>query len=719
MQINLKTFLKDYNIEIPMLQRDYAQGRKSKENIAKDFLEKIFEVLKGESKNLHIDFIYGYSENGKFVLVDGQQRITTLWLIHFIIYKMNNIFDNDIKELLKNFSYSVRETSKKFCKNLIIKPLIISGNPKNIILNQGGIFGKDLDNDPTIKAILNMLDLIYIEASKLSEDELKNAVNNLDRITFSIFNMDAYDLGEELYIKMNARGKQLSLYENIKAYIQKGLDFEENFKLLSSIDNEWSDFFFDIKNINKFDNRGLIFLYYSALFFNLKSDKIKKEEELSNYLPNDVSKNIKYNFFDILKEGGNLKLLDNTIKILNKYKDKPLNNFVEKFDRKYLLNKDICYFYALLLFVSKIEDINSFDKKAFDDYYRICKHFIENHRMDEDEHVKGFFELFNRLSDGYDNIYKYLSEDKKGTKFHTEIYKLEKRKSKLILKNRENKDSKEKWEEILNKTSDNDFLVGWVNFLLDFSNDNFNKFKEYTELTINIIGKLNNDKFLNLFQRALLTFGDYGFYSTNYFYGNKPQINIFRDREAWNRILSGKKDKYNNKYFKELLDNLLKEANGSLEEKLESIINKVNFKDKEWFEYLLIKEEGLFEFITENGGAFKNCGRIRKFDKDMLLLKTVKTKKWAIDLLTYSFYLYLKNVGIDISNIEFSKLKYDKHSSKRNENSYFKINNKNVICDSINSKIQIGSKKYDINLSKGSDIFGEFDKILKKCKIIK
>ena len=298
MQINLKNFLEKYNVEIPMLQRDYAQGRKSKENIAKDFLEKIFEVLKGKTKNLHIDFIYGYRENDKFILVDGQQRITTLWLIHFMIYKMNKQFD-DIKESLKNFSYSVRESSKKFCKNLIIKPLIINGNPKNIILNQGGIFGKDLDNDPTIKAILNMLDLIYIEASKLSEDELKNAVDNLDKITFSIFDMKDYGLGEELYIKMNARGKQLSLYENIKAYIQKGLDFEENFKLLSSIDNEWSNFLFDIKNINKFDNRGLIFLYYSTLFFILKGDKIK-EEELSNYLPNDVSINIKYSFFDIL-----------------------------------------------------------------------------------------------------------------------------------------------------------------------------------------------------------------------------------------------------------------------------------------------------------------------------------------------------------------------------------------------------------------------------------
>ena len=167
------------------------------------------------------------------------------------------------------------------------------------------------------------------------------------------------------------------------------------------------------------------------------------------------------------------------------------------------------------------------------------------------------------------------------------------------------------------------------------------------------------------------------------------------------------------------MDNLLKEPNGTLEEKLDLIIDKVNIKDKEWFEYLLIKESRLFEFITENGGVFQKCGRIKKFDKDMLLLKTVKTKKWAIDLLTYSFYLYVKNEGINVSEIEFSKLKYDKHSSKRNENSYFEINNKNVICDSMNSKIQIESKKYDINLSKGSDIFSEFDRILKKSRIIK
>lgn len=738
MKVNLKSFLGKYNVEIPMLQRDYAQGRKSKENIAKDFLEKIFEVLKDKNKKLHIDFIYGYEENNKFILVDGQQRITTLWLIYFIIYKMNDIFDENIKNLLNKFSYSVRESSKIFCKNLIEEELNLDGKPKDIILKKAGFFvdnTEDLKNDPTIKAMLNMLNLIYSEAKELNQNELKNAANNLDNITFSIFDMGEYELGEELYIKMNARGKQLSKYENVKAYIQKGLNFKENFKLFSSIDNEWSDFFFDAKNIDNFDNRGLIFLYYSALFFHFNKEKEIKDNILDDYLNKKVLEDsIDYKFFDILKTSKKLQILDNTIKILNKYNNgKPLKDFVKKFNSD-LSRKDICYFCALLSFVSKIKDTDSFDKNAFDDYYRVCKHFIENHRLDKNEHVKGFFELFNKLSEGYNeynDIYKYLSEDnKKAPNFHTEFYKLEKEKAKLIIKSRENKNSKNKenWEEILNQTSDNDFLVGWVDFLLDFSNKNFDKFKKYAELTIDITDKLINEQFLNLFQRALLTFGDYGFDATNYFYGNIPQKNIFRDREAWNWILSGKKAEENNKYysnFKDLLDDLLNQNNGTLEDKLKSIIDNANFEDKKWFEYLLIKEPQLFDFINKKGGSFQRCGRIKYFDrrgdKDMLLLQTVKTKKDSVDLFAYSFYIYTTTIKkVKIPKINYKKVDYDKYGDKRNKNSYFTINNKNVICDSINEEIKIGNKKYDIKLhKKGTDIFKKFDNILKESNIIK
>ena len=74
------------------------------------------------------------------------------------------------------------------------------------------------------------------------------------------------------------------------------------------------------------------------------------------------------------------------------------------------------------------------------------------------------------------------------------LYKLEQRKAKLILDGRE---SGNDWESILNKTSDDNFLVGWVDFLLDFSNDNFEYFNKYLSLTMEIIEKINSLNFLN------------------------------------------------------------------------------------------------------------------------------------------------------------------------------------------------------------------------------
>lgn len=244
--INLKAFLVNHNVEVPMLQRDYAQGRKSQEKVAKKFLDAIFAVLCGERETLHIDFIYGYKEGEKFILIDGQQRITTLWLLHFYICKKAQKLESISKELAK-FSYAVRDSSKKFCKNLLKKDFALDKNPSKAILDKGGEFEKEenLRSDPTIKAMLNMLDLIYARLD--SKTDLETLIKNLDNITFYAFDMGEFSLGEELYVKMNARGKQLSHYENLKAYIESDSKIADNHTLLASIDNKWADMFFYYK----------------------------------------------------------------------------------------------------------------------------------------------------------------------------------------------------------------------------------------------------------------------------------------------------------------------------------------------------------------------------------------------------------------------------------------------------------------------------------------
>lgn len=76
-------------IEVPLIQRDYAQGRESQKDIRNDFIDALHSSLSlpaGDSRlPLNLDFVYGSMEAGnaaRFLPLDGQQRLTTLFLLH-------------------------------------------------------------------------------------------------------------------------------------------------------------------------------------------------------------------------------------------------------------------------------------------------------------------------------------------------------------------------------------------------------------------------------------------------------------------------------------------------------------------------------------------------------------------------------------------------------------------------------------------------------------
>ncbi len=83
--------------------------------------------------------------------------------------------------------------------------------------------------DPTIKSMLIMLDAIHnlfeIEFSKNNSLILFPSISNL---TFYILPLNGFDLRDDLYIKMNARGKQLTDFENFKADLTNWLKSDYN-----------------------------------------------------------------------------------------------------------------------------------------------------------------------------------------------------------------------------------------------------------------------------------------------------------------------------------------------------------------------------------------------------------------------------------------------------------------------------------------------------------
>ena len=158
---------KGYSIQIPVIQRDYAQGRKDSktQEIRVNFPDELESALEPDGRPLVLDFVYGSLDNYIFIPLDGQQRLTTLFLLHWYLCPD----DAQFKEFLQKgdnskFTYETRTSSKEFCNGLV-KNHLSSIKREGFNTLSGAI--KDASRfmwvwhkDPTIIGMLVMLDAI-------------------------------------------------------------------------------------------------------------------------------------------------------------------------------------------------------------------------------------------------------------------------------------------------------------------------------------------------------------------------------------------------------------------------------------------------------------------------------------------------------------------------------------------------------------------------------
>ena len=298
---------KDFKIEIPIIQRDYAQGRKTQTDVRSAFLDALYKYLEEGKPNRDLDFVYGSIENGKFIPLDGQQRLTTLFLLHWYLcqiceneslkqsfYEIMTVKGSSENETKSKFTYETRRSSSEFCDSLMRFHLAkdkMSADAKisDVIKDESWFFRMWL-LDPTVKSMLLMLDSIHLKfygkgkffAGLLNED---NPI-----ITFLFMDLKKFKLSDDLYIKMNARGKPLSEFENFKAKFEQYIEtiqpeidalhrqFKLNGKDVSlkeyfshKIDTKWADLFWTYRNVitrsnssedNDFDDEFVNFIRF-------------------------------------------------------------------------------------------------------------------------------------------------------------------------------------------------------------------------------------------------------------------------------------------------------------------------------------------------------------------------------------------------------------------------------------------------------------------------
>lgn len=281
-------------IEIPIIQRDYAQGRKSKEvaRIRNRFLTSLYEALT-QNNPIKLDFIYGDIKEKKLIPLDGQQRLTTLFLLHWYIARHEEKDEKDFS-FLKSFSYRTRYSAREFCQSLIDYTPDFTKEKITEDIEDQSWMPLDWRNDPTISSMLTMLDAIHSMFSDTSG--LWERLNG-GCISFYFLSIADMGLTDDLYIKMNSRGKPLTEFEHFKAewegYVAKIDDVTDlSHDLSRKIDTEWTDILWPYKGANNIIDDEFV-KYYSYLCSLIYYKKYPKEER-----PDDILEFTKVLFFE-------------------------------------------------------------------------------------------------------------------------------------------------------------------------------------------------------------------------------------------------------------------------------------------------------------------------------------------------------------------------------------------------------------------------------------
>lgn len=271
-----------HKILIPKLQRDYAQGREDMVSLRKRFLNNIFSVIdKSSTETLTLDFVFGQKEEKTkvtFYPVDGQQRLTTLFLLHIYIGKRAG----EDTEFLKKFSYETRDSSRNFCQELHkILPKEYNGIKGHIIKKwwYTGLY----KNDPTIKAMINILNDIdkHYHDLNYTSTHFKEVWNRLTHnVNFWLLYLSDLKTTDELYIKMNSRGKPLTDFEHFKAMLDEYAG--TNGELSNKIDTTWTKLLWRYRDASqdfdreKYMDNGLDTCFYNLLRFYLNIEGTKR-----------------------------------------------------------------------------------------------------------------------------------------------------------------------------------------------------------------------------------------------------------------------------------------------------------------------------------------------------------------------------------------------------------------------------------------------------------
>ena len=587
--------LEKYYVKIPIIQRDYVQGNADS---VRDILLEDMKNAIIQNKQLDLNFVYGKTitaeQGSEFYPVDGQQRLTTLFLLYLYAFAQ----DDTKTELFERFSYETRISSKDYLKmltkhrNKIFKGKIAPSK----FIEDAEWFSDAWINDPTVQSSMAMLDAIKLKFNGISDLAEKLVKTDNAPITFNFLKIDELGNEDGLYIKLNARGRALTPFENFKAkFIDRLKDLNHPLcaEIERNLDGKWTDLFWGWVNRDSQHSKisqafdGAYLSFFSVLFCNMGLFGFKSIAETGFGNTNAI-----INKFDFIKI--DKKIVDFAYSLLNYLCDKP-DAKVKEIVFNAIANSSVynkILFHAVAVFVSNVKDGNFIGLKH---WLRIFANLTDNSRIDDATAYQKALKLIDESVNNKDDILTYFANNTfKDKGFNPGQLDEESLKCRIIL-------SVNGAEERIIKAESNKYFSGQIRSALYYSNLERDKDLKLFDLYWKKITSLftaSGAKYSFKLHRALLSFGDYTLsvgsrYKT--LCVDDPKENL--RTPSFKSLFSKTDDKRITDILRAFLNRL--DVGRDIEEQLDEIIQSNNVAVHDW-KYCLISYPELFNCMNRS-----------------------------------------------------------------------------------------------------------------------
>lgn len=233
-EYNLKEiFGGNAKIVIPDLQRDYCWGletydrnKKRQGELVTQFVRRLIEEYNLEQNDfMSLGLLYGYeSPKGQIQLCDGQQRLTTLYLLLGVLNRM--VSNDELPSLLMSdfektddqepqLLYAIRESTLYFLSDLTYHYFL---DKENIEIITAEWYYSEYEQDASIQAIIGAVKgiekILMEQQTELDLNQFSKFITS--NLQFVYFDMGDRQHGEETFVVINTTGEPLTATENLK-----------------------------------------------------------------------------------------------------------------------------------------------------------------------------------------------------------------------------------------------------------------------------------------------------------------------------------------------------------------------------------------------------------------------------------------------------------------------------------------------------------------------